>query len=89
VVSGEVAVQGTSNVASKMNLSRTIPLPPYGQTANPSAMTPHCTTSHRIAARQTALCLTRTHEFFTRVLLKVKSRMELVAEKLVATNPLK
>ena len=88
MVTVAVAVQG-SVVAIVISSTRTIPLPPLGQTANPSAMTPHCTTSHRIAARQTALCLTRTHEFFTRVLLKVKSHMELVAEKLVATNPLK
>ena len=82
--SDEVSIQ--MKFPSVTNLYGTIPLPPYGHTQNPSAMTPHCTTSHCITTRWTALCITRIHEFFAGVLLKVKSRMELVAEKLVATN---
>lgn len=88
VDSVRVAVQGTSNVASKMNLGRTIPYPPLGQTAKPSAMTPHCTTSHRITAHCTAQRLTRTHEFFAPVLPSVKSCMELVAKKFGETKPI-
>lgn len=79
VVSGEVAVQHESY--TELSSTRTIPIPPYGLTRTPSAMTPHCTTSHRITAHITAQCLTCIHEFFVGVLLKVKSRMELVTEK--------
>lgn len=79
VVSGEVAVQ--VGCCIDVPSTGTIPTPYSLQTRNPSLMTSHCNVSHRITHHVMARCITRTHEFFTRVLPTVKSRMELVPQK--------